>query len=114
MRILLLLVVFVSVAHAQGGHFGEGAPPGFFIKLLVGIAGVIGALIALALLIVKPERSPPIKLTGAVLGGMGLAIPITALAVVAIFWLEALWPGIVVALGLGGAYVALVRRRWSR
>lgn len=93
---------------------GEGAPPGFFISLLVGVAGAIGALVALALLIVRPQRSPPIKLTGAVLGGLGLAIPITALAVVAMLWIEALWPGIVIALGMGGAYVALMRRRWLR
>lgn len=111
---LLALLGLTASAHAQGGHLGEGAPPGFFISLLLGTVAIIGGVIALGLLIVRPEGDPPPRLTGPVIGGLALAIPITALVVVVMLWLEALWPGVVVALGLGGGYVAVIRARWRR
>lgn len=110
----LCLIALSTAAHAQGGHLGEGAPPGSFIGLLLGLVAGLGAIIALGLVIVRPAIATPPRLTGPVIGGLALALPIVALAVAAMLWLEALWPGIVIALGLGGGYVAAVRWRWRR
>ena len=110
----LFILVTPTLALAQGGNLGEGVSAGSLLQLLLGLITGLGLLIAIGLLIVRPDRDPPRPLTGPVVVGLVVSIPIVAGAVVTLLWLESLIAGAVVALGLGAAYVAFMARRWRR
>ena len=113
-RLLLALVALPALACAQGGNLGEGASTGSLLQVLLGLVVGLGLGIAIGLLLVRPDSAPPKPLTGPVMIGLGLSIPILALAVFALYWTESLIAGAVVALGMAAAYVAFIARRWRR
>lgn len=103
-----------AIAAAQGGNLGEGASSFSYVQLLLALIAGMGMLIAVGLLLVRPDHHKPPSVIGPALVGLGLAIPIVGLAVFAMLWLESLIAGAVVALGLGTGYVGFIAGRWRR
>lgn len=109
MRTCLLLLLPLP-ALAQGGLEGTQQS---LIQLLLTPAAILGVLIALGLLIVRPSAPAP-SLTGPTLGGLALAIGFVICAAAVMVWTESVAIGAVVALGLGAGYVAAIARWWRR